>query len=303
MKKAEKETAEDDENTGNPPEDNTELDDVISEWQEDGRINDRVPVATLHRFHEKTGSACSQIMEWRGDEIPTRHEMGVLFGAGRYWVKIRAADKSRKPFSKTFSLADNYNVLKRAAEDLKRQENAEKYGYLTPTAPATATATATETFQIVKEILSLIIPVLTAAAPTPAPAPAAPALDALGALPIIQKMLKQNLYDTLNTYNDIKRRYTQEEDAEDPNDITPPPEEPKIMDKIIALIEPFFNQLAGNGIAGKTIGATIKNAPQLAEVLQDPELCKAIIKHFEDKKGIEPTKKALENIGLDRNAF
>jgi hypothetical protein len=119
---------------------------------------------------------------------------------------------------------------------------------------------------------------------------------------MMSKLLKNNLFDTAETYKEFNRRFTQTADYSDETDTDNEPEErePHIVEKIIQLIEPFFALIAQKSPAATIAATGLKQIPQFLDILKDPVLCRNIVNHFDKTKGRQQSDIALRNIGIDR---
>ena len=295
------------------PEEETadEYEDILQEWLDFGREMDAEPKATLYRYVDPNhGSAKIQVNYFIGESIPDRHNIGLRYGSGKYQLDLRytkkeaAQKKRRKPI--IFRLATSYDEMKRK----KDQEAAELEGKgLTTAAPSPAPGqSAAETLGLVRDFLAIILPQVRSAQAQPAatiPAQNTPA-DLMNSYAMMQKILKANLFDTAQTYQEFNRRFStgiQNAETIEDDDQEPGEREPGLMEKIIAMIEPFFSLIAQKSTAAQVAAQTLRAAPQFTAILEDKNLCRMIIQHFDRTKGKEAADRALKNIGINRAAF
>lgn len=285
------------------------VDQIIANYKQQSRILNLTPNAALYKYDNPTGSQVTFSGYFSGEEIPEPHQVGLMFGSGRYYIILRRPKGDREEAdaeTHSFKLHARYDQLKREHEAEKARSNAA----LIPAGQQPASSQ--ETFSIVKDILSLLLPVIKAAQQQQPQIIAQPphdggAKEAFNAYALMQEVLKNNLYDTAKTYKDIARKFSKlpeiESDIDTDEEDEPAPKEKGVMEKIIDMIEPFFNLIAQKGIAGKIAAATMKAAPAFNEVLKDKNLCKMIVDYFDKTRGRESADLALRNLGIDRRHF
>lgn len=287
-----------------------QYEEILQDWLEYGREIDAEPRADVYKYlNPDHGAAKEGIGYFIGDQIPTRHQIGLMEGSGKYSIDLQfykkeaIQKKGRKRI--TFRLGKRY-------DELKREEDAKKNPPRDPAAPPAPGQSAADTLQLVRDFLAIILPQVTAAKQQPAalPAPQNTAQDMLNQYAIMQKILKANLFDTAATYQEFNRRFSAGalnapgiDDDEDEDDQEPPQKEKSLMEKIIEMIEPFFGLLAQKSSAAQVAAQTLRAAPQFTAILEDKNLCRMIIQHFDRTKGREAADRALKNIGINREAF
>jgi hypothetical protein len=287
-----------------PPEANSpELDEIIEQWKEDGQNSSKPAKMLLYKYEGLTGSAYNHCGDWEGEDMPSRHEIGCMFGSGRFWCILKSADRKKKPHSETFRLNPRYDELKEDADRARKAaklaaERKELQLYGPAVAAQPAGMTTAETFQLFRDFLRELAPIIKANQTAPAQAP-----DLLGTSQIMQKVLRANLLDTLNTYETIKSRFMDLPQIETTAAESAAQEQPQtagamILQKIIQMIEPYFSKLATDTAEGKAIGSLVNISPDFQAVIKNPTLCNQIIKLYAAKAGIDKTKTALKNIGI-----
>lgn len=286
-----------------------DFDALVEDYVSESEKRETTPKMTLYKYdiEKSNGGGDKELTGYfLGDEIPNKHQVGLMFGGGRYQAYLyqpRGTAGEKENVGITFRIGHVYDDLKKQRDEQKRQEELKKYGLPTPAAPA-GTSTA-ESFIMLKEILSTIMPAIKAQA-NATPAPAAP--DMMTQYAMMQNLLKKNLFDTAETYRAFSRRFNiGMEQAQEGEDIEPQldaeQKEPGIMayvERIIKMIEPFFGLLAQKGPAAQVTAETVRAAPQFAEMLNDPQLCRLIIQYFDRTKGVDVSNQALKNLGINR---
>jgi hypothetical protein len=283
------------------------VDRIIDEYKAEAHRRDTTPTCTIYKYiNETSGQDRIFAGYFTGEEIPNRHTIGILYGGGRYFLELyqpkgKAEDNEATSF--IFRIHEIYNGLKAKAE----AEKAKAEAAALPPGQATNQVQAVQSFAMVKDILSLILPVLKAQTPAQAPAPAArqeSPQEMMNSYLMMQKLLKNNLFDTAATFREFNRRFTEAEytEQEDPGITTEENDKKEggLLEKIISLIEPFFALIAQKTPAAQFAATTLKAAPQFLEVLNDPALCRMIVQHFDKTKGRQAADIALQNIGINR---
>jgi hypothetical protein len=292
-----------------------QVDDIIDDYKAEALQRDTTPKATIYKYdHEKGGTGNDRTFAgyFTGDDIPNRHAIGLLYGSGRYCIQLdqpRGTAKQREQTSIVFRIHPIYDQHKAAADAEKERKRieAQRADSINFNAGATQNQLTAQPFTMMKEIFSMLLPVIKAAQPVPAIGPAVPRTETpaemLNSYAMMQKLLKTQLFDTAATFKEFSRRYAgpeniqdAETDDQDEND----QREPSIVEKIITMIEPFFNLIAQKSESAKLAAMGLKAAPQFIEILNDPALCRLIVNHFDRTRGREKSDLALKNIGIDR---
>lgn len=279
----------------------SEADEVIDEYKEEAARRDTTPNATLYKYENESGKNKQFAGYFRGDEIPSRHNIGLLFGSGKYQLLLKQPKgKAKQPEQDTliFKIHEIYDQHKAKAEAEKAKKDYAIQAAADPTG-SSGSLQSTQTFQQVKEILSLILPLVKETQKTQQLRQETPQ-ESLNNWATMQKLLKQNLFDTAETYRNFNQRYLEQDNEEGGDPVETTEKEPNILNTIIKLIEPFFNLIAQKSAAGKLVADGLRQAPQFIEVLNDPQLCSMIISYFDRTKGKEKANIALKNIGIDR---
>jgi len=285
------------------------VDKIIEEYKKEALRRDTTPKATLYKYINPTGADRIFAGYFTGDEIPNRHQIGLTYGSGKYFLELdqpKGKAEEEEGTSLIFSIHEIYDQLKAKAD-----AEAQRKAYGTAGDPGAAAGMVmqqqqpNQSFQMVKEILGLIIPVIKAAN-QPGTAAAAnrgeSAQEMFSSYAMMQKMLKANLFDTAQTYREFNKRFTEYEEQDTNGIDTGTPEEKQggLLEKIISLIEPFFGLISQKTPAAQFAATTLKAAPQFLEVLNDPTLCRHIVNHFDRTKGRAAADIALKNIGINR---
>jgi hypothetical protein len=288
-----------------------QVDDIIDDYKAEALQRDTTPKATIYKYdNEKSGQDRTFTGYFTGDEIPNRHAIGLLYGSGRYAIHLdqpKGTAKQREQTDIIFRIHSIYDQHKATADAEKERKriDAQKVDGINYNAGAMQAQSNAQPFQMMKEIFSMLLPVIKAA--TPPAAIAAPAVrpetptDMFNSYQMMQKLLKTQLFDTAATFREFSRRYATAENIETvEGDEEPQQREPNIVEKIIEMIEPFFGLIAQKSEAAKITAMGLKAAPQFLEILNDPALCRLIVTHFDRTRGREKSDLALKNIGIDR---
>jgi len=292
-----------------------QVEEKVAAWKEEARQLNLIPNANIYKYKNPTGNSQIFVGYFSGDEIPeNKHDIGLLYGGGRYHIILRRpkGNDERKLQNIYFEIHSIYDEHKRKHDEENRKNTFQNLPAIVPQ----AAPTPQETFSVVKDILSLIIPIM-AANNRPqviAPERKETAQEVFNSYSLMQKVLKNQLFDTAQTYKELMQKFSDTTEArqngnsieyaeyDDEND-QETGKERGVLEKIIDVIEPFFSLIAQKGIAGKIAAAGIKAAPAFNEVLQDQKLCRMIVSYFDQTKGREAADLALQNIGINRAAI
>ena len=280
-------------------------DELIDHYKEEAQRRDTIPYCYLYKYDDpKTGQEMQQVGQYAGEEIPDPHKIGLKFGSGRYGIKLYTAKgkaECKKTDWSTFKIHPIYDDYKAQADAATHAQELKRITGGTVSLPASIQPAQTtgEAFLMVKEIISMILPLLQSATrPTGSPRQETPA-EMINSYSMMQKLLKTNLFDTAETLKQFSQRYQgPSQDAE--IDDEPEAKEKNVVEKIIQMIEPFFALIANKSPAASLAAQGLRAAPQFIEILNDPALCRLIIQHFDRTKGKDAADMALRNIGIDR---
>lgn len=289
-----------------------DLDMIIEDYITESEQRETTPKMKVYKYdNDRQGNDNEFIGYFTGNDIPDKHHIGLMFGGGRYKAFLfQPKGKAEKDETQgiVFRIGHIYDEKKRQHDEQKRKEDAVKMGFPEGAVMARTSNQAAESFGMVKELLSVITPLIKAqAAAAPATA-ATPAPDLMAQYAMMQQILRKNLFDTAETYRNFSRRFNfdQEQQGFEQDEPEQEEKEPGFMayvEKIIKMIEPFFGLLAQKGAAAQVTAQTVRAAPQFAELLSDPQLCRMIIQYFDQKKGKEASDLALKNLGINRSAL
>lgn len=283
-----------------------EVDSIIDEYKDEAGRRDATPKATIYKYdHEKTGNDKTFAGYFTGEEIPNRHNIGVKYGSGRYSLHIdlpKGTAQKAESIHLVFRIHSNYDELKRRADAERIRD--ELTGANTDRAGLPISAEAggqIQAMQMMKQMFDMIIPLINRQQAAAQPARENPA-ELFNSYQMMQKLLKTNLFDTAETLKEYSRRFQiagpDFQGIDDENETEE--REPSLMEKIIEMIEPFFGMIAQKTPAAQMAAAGLRAAPQFAEILRDPSLCKMIVNHFDKTRGRQQSDIALKNIGINR---
>lgn len=306
----------DPENDEESPSVDLEVEERLADWLEVNRVENGSPVATLYKFTGETGEAREQVDYYRGI-FPSRHEVGLEYGPGRFILIIRntTAQKGAKSTSCRFRLHESY--LEKSLK-FKRDKADRERPVLGPPnalppalpAPQNGKESLLEAFTIVRSMqadtLAMFKPILerilSPAAVPALPAPKSPFED----YALSRQIMKDSLKESMNMMAMMQKAMVDARSGTDPDpddEEKLPDEKQSMFERIIALAEPFINILAQNNLAAKMAAAGIKAAPQFREVIKDANLARRIITYVEQKEGPERASVALKNLGLAREDY
>ena len=295
----------------------SESDSKINEWLDSNRVENYQPFLTVYKFRHETGTEKEQCETYRG-EIPSRHEIGLEYGGGRFLVIMGngAYDKKlRKTTSFQFRLHNSYDAKSREYYAVKMKNSGLGSAPAGSQISADPRQTFAESLALVQSIqnnmLSMFRPLIERALlPAPAaPAPAAvnPLHETMQSAAIFKQLIKSNMEDTVSIMNDLTRKtleLNQREIADySDDDDELPPEKKSMFDKILELAEPLLPLLIKNTVAAKATAAGIRAIPAFREVVKDTELVRRVISYVDAKESPEKADIALRNLGINRAKF
>lgn len=295
-----------------------EVEERLADWLDTNRVENSQPAAILYKF-TGTGETKEQVDYFRG-VIPSRNDIGLEYGAGRYMLILKNTT-GRLGYKSTtirFNLHESYNE-----KSLKfKRERAEKErfgvggssvsGTVSP--PSTGKESLVEAITLVRsmqaETLNLFRPILERLlvpppAPATLPAPVPKSATLFEEYALTKQILKDSLKENVQMFSMMQKNMLENRQAVDPddNDDPLPDEKQGLFEKIIALAEPFIKILSENSMAAKMAAAGIKAAPAFKEVIQDAGLARRIISYVEQKEGPERAAMALKNLGINRGDY
>lgn len=294
-----------------------ELEARIDDWTTQDNAENIQPCATLYKYLDAVqGNDKAQVNYYRGS-IPSRHEIGETYGAGRYMLVLtRPAGRKqpRKSTSFRFPLHTNYDRLKA----LKDEAEARKALQGTPPAgqvpyyppPANNAAIFKETFGMMQGMMSSIFSMLSplllkAQEPRQIAPPTGSPADSLGMFTALKDVLKAQTKSDIDFFTEMKKGLlTMDPRPTDPDDIdqVPPEEKKSMLERLLAIAEPFIPLLAQNTTQARIAAAGIKAMPQVQAAVKSitasPELLQRVVEYVEKKEGRDGAIIALRNMGI-----
>lgn len=294
-----------------------EMEERLSEWAIQDNVENVSSYAILYRYVDpKTSNRMEQIN--RFDILPSRHDIGIQYGGGKYYlIAIRPAKgkQAARRTSYRFTLADTYNILKAENEAKKHpsfpvpafpmpQENR---GDSFKEAMATINMVMSTMMQSINPLIARLMD-----SRTQAPVPANSGND-YGAMKMVNEMMRGQVKENVRFYNDIMKGIltmnptgtTQE--IEDETTVTEPAPEPDFLTRIIKLIEPVIPLLAQNSLKSRAIAAGFQAIPEvkntIKEISRSPEMVKEIVSYVVEKEGVEGAQTVLKNMGIDPSKY
>ena len=296
----------------------SDLEARIDDWATQNNAENISPCATLYRFHDLLrGDEKSQVNYYKGN-IPTRHEIGEMYGGGRYMLVLTrppGVKQPRKSTSYRFTLHSSYDRL--------RAERAEKEAAaMTGNRPAviiqdngprqSSTETFKETFALMQGMMSNIFTMLSpllnrAMEPRQIAGPSGnTAQDQIGVYAALKDILKTQTKADIDFFTEMKKGFMNmnptETDTADPEEI-PAEEKKSLLERILAIAEPFIPMLAQNTAQAKIAAAGIRAMPQVKaavkQITASPDLLQKIVSYVEKKEGREGAIIALRNMGIE----
>ena len=284
----------------------------LSEWLDLNKVENSTPFATLYKFKGPVGDAKEQVDYFRG-VFPSRHEIGLDYGSGRYMMIVQnATTREKKGTSVRFTLHESYDEKSRQY----KREKAEKERLSAPLVPAPSLpapvpvdnkASLMEALSLVRSMqndtLLMFRPFLEKAI---APAASREPVNPFQEYALTRQILKDNMKENITMFSTMQKALIESKTAPDLDGDDESGEEQKekgLFEKIIELAGPFINILAENNTAAKLAAAGIKAAPQFKEVIHDVGLARRVIQYVEQKEGPERANIALRNLGISRGDY
>jgi hypothetical protein len=293
-----------------------ELEGRIDDWTTQDNAENIQPCATLYKYLDPTqGNDKAQVNYYRGN-VPTRHEIVETYGSGRYMLVLtRPAGKKqpRKSTSFRFPLHANYDRLKALKDEADARKIAGSTGVsqYAPTIiqPANNAAIFKETFGMMQGMMSSIFAMLSplllkAQEPRQIAPPTGNPTDSLGMFTALKDVLKAQTKSDIDFFTEMKKGLLSMERPTDPDDLdeAAPEEKKSMLERLLAIAEPFIPILAQNTTQARIAAAGIKAMPQVQAAVKSitasPELLQRVVEYVETKEGRDGAIIALRNMGI-----
>jgi hypothetical protein len=298
---------------------NPEMEERLREWSMQGNVENISPYAILYRFLNKaTSGKMEQLNRFDGD-IPSRHDIGLLYGAGNYYMILTrpgGKNQPRKATSYSFQLGDTYNEMKRqedqrkvpAFQGMPIYQQAPQQGANSQGSALKDAFGMVQTMMV--QMMGLIAPIINGAlANKPQAQLPAPGAPDLGVYRTINDLLKSQTKENISFYNEMAKGIINMGPGETVATEEEPEvkKEPDMLDKLLKVIEPFIPLLSQNNFAAKTAAAGFRAVPAVKQVIQDvtnkPDLAKGIVAYVVQKEGPEGARNVLKNMGINPDKY
>lgn len=247
--------------------------DVI-EWTQKHSLTDEGYICSLYKY-SKAGDRIKEMCFQYIDEIPTEHNIGLTFGAGRYECIFNGQDAAGKKYSlcRKFTLNSHYDLLR------EKENKNQLAGNVPPAIVRMQNSEVGQAMSVMKEIMGMILPFMQLNAAAQRQTTSSP-LDAFKGF---NEVLRQNALDNTQFYNDIMRKIGQVPEAVE----TQGESEMNngFLGQIFPLIEKFLPMIIGNQKKSSQTIDSLKALPGVASVLQDKNQLAAILKKIKTEKG------------------
>jgi len=294
-----------------------ELENRIADWITQDNAENIQPSATLYKYLDPLhGHDKAQVNYYR-ENVPTRHEIGETYGAGRYMLVLTRPAGKKQPRASTsyrFPLHANYDRLKALKEEAEARKvsgaSTSVSQYPFPYPPANNAAIFKETFGMMQGMMSSIFTMLSplllkAQEPRQIAPPAGSPTDSLGMFTALKDVLKAQTKSDIDFFTEMKKGLlSMETPRTDPDDYDQVPQEEKksMLERLLAIAEPFIPLLAQNTTQARIAAAGIKAMPQVQAAVKSitasPELLQRVVEYVEKKEGRDGAIIALKNMGI-----
>lgn len=247
--------------------------------------------ALLYRYNEADGDGKRRVQIWKYyNEIPDSHQLGLIFGGGRYLLVVSGQSRKGDRVFKSFNLrlGKNYDEL---SAQTKKAQNIAAIG-----APVQAVINGgkeLDVMQIMNFALTLVEKVTKLQAPVAQPAPLPEAVLS-NVYNHFQRLMFTQARDTQRMIHDMREREGQ------------PVEEPEgdgagnngdFALKIIELIKGVLPALL-NPVAAKVAVQVAKKSQEFQRIKGDPRLQEEVIDGLKREVGEKNTERIVEEFGI-----
>ena len=256
----------------------------------------------------------------RFDILPSRHDIGIMYGSGKYYMIVYRPAKGKQPAKRTsyrFELAETYDTMK--AENEAKKAAIPVYtpsiAHPQPNQGESLKEALTLMQGLVMQVFGMFQPLINAALvrpePPALPPPVSNPMGDMGFMKTFNEVMKNQVKENVRFYNDITRSAVAMGQTGPDTDIdTPAPveKEPEdFLSRIMKIIEPFISILAENSIKAKAAAAGFRAIPEVKKVIQEisksPDNVNKIVSYVVEKEGPEGAVNALKNMGIDPDKY
>ena len=273
------------------------FDQDVVKFLQDSNLADSGYIVYVYKFIGGSGSPREQCIQFN-NEIKSKHEIGLMFGSGRYEIQIVGTDSSgkRKSACRKFILHPHYDNL---MDDAKK---------LPATIPGSVPLQTTvvhnqgigESLNIMKELITLMLPLMAAKQSTGENFPAM----MKDTYKIMNENMMSNMRESTKFFNEMQRSSFDtkldgyEEGVDDEKeDVT---SMQKMIEMVAPIMEKFLPLILGkNQVAQETVGV-LKSFPQYRDAVKSKKTLLRLISYLDKNKGKDITNKLLKKLGLTR---
>jgi hypothetical protein len=285
-----------------------ETDSSLDTWLDKNNPEHLAATSTLYKYDFLVGEQRTQMYRWKGEPVPSEHEIGMKFGSGRYYMITVVPEGRKQPkkvYPKRFKLGTEYDVLKRKNDEAEAAK----------ARPSTALAVQSPEDNfirmygmvqgIMKDVFALFTPLITRALEPSAPSTAQPSMsDQFGMFGALKNVMKDNVRDNLSFFSEMQRKITSMNPEEIGNgfDQAEPEQKQSILEKLFGMLEPFIPLFIQNTAQAKLAAAGMRALPQVQGVIKQvtarPDVTKHLVNQIAGKYGKQEAVNFLANAGM-----
>jgi len=248
----------------------------------------------LYKYNEADGGGKRRVQVYKYyNTIPDSHEVGVLFGGGRYLLWLSGI-KDGKRFSRSFNLklGKNYDDLMVAA---KRDKNVSAIVGGGASASGSGSHGPVDVMQVMNFALTLVEKI-SGSIPKQSTAPQLPEAVLTNLYQHMQRLMFSQARDTQRMIQELRK---DDDTIEYEPAVAVNPADNDFAIKIIELIKSVLPTLL-NPLIGSGVVSAAKKTEEFRRIKDNPDLQREVIEGLKREVGPENTEKIKRSFGLDR---
>lgn len=250
----------------------------------------------LYKYNETDGGGKRRVQVFKYyNEIPDSHQVGTMFGGGRYLLWVSGVKKGQR-FSRSFNLklGKNYDDLMNAA---KKAQNTAAItgGGAVGAVLGPVNGSPVDVMQVMNFALTLVEKI-SGSFPKPAQSPQLPEAVLSNLYNHMQRLMFTQARDTQRMLQELR---SNEEPTVEYEPVSPGAGDNDFALKIIELIKSVLPTIL-NPIMGGVAVSAAKKTPEFRRIKDDPNLQREVIEGLRRDIGSENTDKIAKTFGLDK---